>query len=346
MRILVTGYLGYLGSVVVPLLLEHGHDVVGFDSGLFQACRFYPPDYSIPALKRDIRDLNADDLYRFDAVVHLAGLSNDPLGDLNPKATYEINYAAAVRLASLAKYAGVSRFIFSSTCAVYAGTPKRYVTENSVLQPLTTFALAKMRAEADIARLADEQFTPVYLRKPIMYGVSPYLRTDTVVNNLVAWGAVTGRILVKSDGTSWRPLMHVEDVARAFTAALHAPQESVHNQVINICRTEDNYQVLQLAEAVRSYLPQARIEYVFDAPQDLRTYRVDGSKLASILPEFAPQWTLQQGIEQLYEAYRYTRLTLEDFEGARFKRVAYLKQMLSLGQLDTSLRWQRAEAQV
>jgi nucleoside-diphosphate-sugar epimerase len=344
MRVLVTGHLGYLGSVLVPLLLDEGHEVVGLDSGLFRACRFTTPDYEVPTIRRDIRDVRADDLYGFDAVLHLAGLSNDPLGDINPKVTYDINYTAAVQLASLAKYANVRRFVLSSTCAVYGSTNKRYVLENSALHPLTTFALAKMRAETDIARLADAQFTPVYLRKPIMYGISPYHRTDTSVNNLVAWAAVTGRVLVKSDGQSWRPVMHVEDVARAFIAALYAPTRLVDNQAINVCRTEENYQVRTLAEIVQRTLPHTRIEYVTDAPHDVRSYRVDGSKLANLMPTFMPEWTLEQGIVQLYEAYQIMKLKLDDFEGARYKRVAYLKQLLAAGEIDNNLRLQHARA--
>ncbi len=339
MRILVTGYLGYLGSVLVPMLLDAGYDVVGFDNELFKDCAYYPFEIDFPTFKRDVRDIQLADLHGFDAVVHLAGLSNDPLGDLNPKVTYEINYTAAVRLASLAKYAEVPRFVFSSSCAVYGSATARYVDENSALNPLTTFAQAKRRAEHDISRLADADFSPVFLRKPTMYGLSPYHRTDTALNNLVAWGATTGRIIVKSEGSAWRPYLHVEDVAQAFLLALDAPADDVHNEVFNVVKTEDNYQVRSLAALVAEVVPHARVEVVTEALHDARSYRVDGSKIARHLPQFQPRWTAEQGIAQLFEAYHDRLLTLDDFEGPRYKRVAYLKSLLSSGRVDEKLRW-------
>jgi nucleoside-diphosphate-sugar epimerase len=322
------------------MLLEEGHTVFGIDSELFRRCYYFKPQFEIPKLKRDIRDIELDDLYGFDAVIHLAGLSNDPMGDLNPKVTYDINYSAAVRLASLAKFADIPRFLFSSSCAVYGSSTKRFVNDTSPLQPLTTFALAKMRAEHDIALLADDAFSPVFLRKPTMYGISPYHRTDTAINNLVAWATAKGRVFVKSDGTSWRPFMHVEDVARAFLAALYVDAFSVQNQALNICRTDDNYQIGAIAEIIQDTLPDTRIEYAPDPPPDTRSYRVEGSKIATLLPNWQPRWSVQAGILQLHDAYEDRRIAVEDFEGARFKRVAYLKHLLSHRRLDESLRWQ------
>jgi nucleoside-diphosphate-sugar epimerase len=244
-----------------------------------------------------------------------------------------------VRLASLAKFAEVPRFLFSSSCAVYGSASSRYVDENAPLHPLTTFAQAKMRAEHDISRLADADFAPIFLRKPTMYGLSPYHRTDTALNNLVAWGATTGRIVVKSEGSAWRPYLHVEDVARAFLLALNAPTHDIHNQVFNVVKTEDNYQVRTLAALVADVVPRARVEVVTDALQDVRSYRVDGSKIMRHLPMFEPRWTPEQGIAQLFEAYHDRLLKLDDFEGPRYKRVAYLKSLLASGRVDEGLRW-------
>jgi nucleoside-diphosphate-sugar epimerase len=344
MRILVTGYLGYLGSVLVPMLLDEGHTVFGIDSELFKRCVFYKPPFDIPNVKRDIRDVELDDLYGFDAVIHLAGLSNDPLGDLSHRATYDINYSAAVRLASLAKFADVPRFLFSSTCAVYGTTARRFVNEDSQLQPLTVFATAKMRAERDISLLADSYFTPVFLRKPTMYGMSPYHRTDSALNNMVAWATAKGQVLLKSDGNSWRPYIHVEDVARAFLAALNAPAKWVHNHALNVCTTNDNYQTVTVAQMVQSYIPNTRIEYADHAQPDARSYRVDGSKIAATLPEWQPSWTLEDGIRQLHAAYEDKGLGLEDFEGARYKRVSYMKHLITSKRVDETFRW--AEKQV
>jgi nucleoside-diphosphate-sugar epimerase len=338
MRLLVTGHLGYFGSVLTPLLVEAGHTVFGIDSELFKRCNFYLPTVDVPSLKNDIRDIQPEDIYGFDAIIHLASLSNDPLGDLNPRTTYEINYTAAVRLASLAKYAEIPRFIMSSSVAVYGTSIKRFVNESSPAQPQTTFALAKRRAEIDISKLADDYFTPVFLRKPTLFGMSPFHRTDSVVNNLVAWATDKGICYLKTDGTSWRPVMHVEDAARAFVAAVSAPTHIVHNQTYNLCRTEDNYTVLSLAEHVQNVIPEAHIDFAQGAQRDPRSYRVEGSKLAN-LPGWKPRWTLEDGIRQLYAAYRERGIKIEEYEGARFKRVAYVKQLIAGERLDASLRW-------
>ncbi len=343
MRILVTGHLGYLGSVLTPILLDLGHSVFGIDSELFKRCSFSTPKVDVPSLKRDIRDVQPEDLYGFDAVIHLASLSNDPLGDLNPRATYEINYTAAVRLASLAKYAEVPRFIMSSSVAVYGTSIKRFLNESSPTQPQTTFALAKRRAEIDISRLAGDAFTPVFLRKPTLYGLSPYHRTDSVINNLVAWATDKGICYLKTDGTSWRPVMHVEDAARAFVAAVTAGTHVVHDQVFNVCRTEDNYTVLSLAERILGLIPESHIEFAQGAQRDMRSYRVEGSKIAG-LTGWQPRWTLDEGIMQLHHAYRERGIRIEEYEGARFKRVAFVKQLIATDRLDGSLRWSARQA--
>ncbi|MCL4251269.1 MAG: NAD(P)-dependent oxidoreductase [Anaerolineae bacterium] len=346
MRILVTGYLGYLGSVLVPLLIDAGHDVTGLDSELFKACALYQLPFSIPHISRDIRDVTSDDLAGYDAIIHLAGLSNDPLGDLNPRVTYDINYTAAVRLASLAKYAETPRFLLSSSCAVYGASNKRFVTERSPVRPLSTFAVAKLRAENDIARLADRSFAPTFLRKPPLYGIAPYHRTDTAVNNMVAWAAYNGRVILKTDGESWRPYLHVEDVASAFLAALHAPIRAVHNQILNVVKTEDNFQAREIAARIEQVIEGVRTEQIANPPHDARSYRVDGYQITQALPGWRPLWTLDQGIRQIYEACRASELKLEDFEGARFKRVAYLKHLMTAGRVTDDLRWVDASVRV
>jgi nucleoside-diphosphate-sugar epimerase len=336
MHILVTGYQGYLGSTLVPLLLTNGHHVTGLDNHLFRRTNFSSAQFEIPILDRDIRHVELADLHGFDAVIHLAGLAGDPLCELNPQATQDVNYTAAVRLASLAKYAGIERFVFSSTCAVYGNSPTRFVNEESLPNPLSNFAHTKLRAERDIACLADASFSPVFLRKPSMYGFSPFMRTDVVLNNLVAWAAITGRVTLKSDGLGWRPLMHVQDVAQAFAVAVTAPARHVHNQIFNVCVTEENYQVNTLARKVQLAFDGARIEYITNSPRDPRSYRVDGRKIAAALPEFTPLWTLDQGIEELRIAYAQRQMTLEDFEGTRYKRVAHVKALLTKGLIDNA----------
>lgn len=340
MRVLVTGHLGYIGTVMVPMLIAEAHEVVGLDSDLFERCTFGDGIQNIPELKKDIRDVEVSDLDGFDAVIHLAGLSNDPLGDLNPELTYEINHAASVRLASLAKEAGVTRFIFSSSCSNYGAGGENFLNEESQFNPVTPYGISKVRVEQDVAKLADSNFSPTFLRNATAYGVSPRLRFDLVLNNLVAWAFTTGRVYIKSDGTPWRPIVHIEDISRAFIAVLHAPREVVHNQAFNVGRNEDNYRIRELAEIVEETVPGCSIEYAKDAGPDKRCYRVDCSKIVRTLPEFKPQWNARKGAQELYAAYQNVGLTLEDFEGARYKRIAHIQQLLSSDRLDETLRWQ------
>jgi nucleoside-diphosphate-sugar epimerase len=343
MRILVTGHKGYIGMVMVPMLIEKGHEIVGLDSDLYQQCTFGDEDgiQNVPALKKDIRDVEPADLDGFDTVIHLAGLSNDPLGDLNPELTLEINHAASVRLARLAKEAGVTRFIFSSSCSNYGAAGQDLVNEESELNPVTPYGISKVRVEEDVMKLAGANFSPTFPRNATAYGVSPRLRFDLVLNNLVAWAFTTGRVHLKSDGMAWRPIAHIEDIARAFIAILHAPCELVSNLVVNVGRTEENYRVRELAEIVGQTVPGSQIEYAGGASADKRCYRVDCSKLAKTLPEFKPQWNARRGAEELYAAFQKVGLTLEDFEGPRYKRVAHIKHLLSTGRLDQTLRWRK-----
>jgi len=342
MRILVTGHKGYIGTVMVPMLLGAGHDVVGLDSDLFQECTFSPGIHDVPELRLDLRDVQRTHLDGFDAVIHLAALSNDPLSDLNPAITYAINHAASVRLARLAKEAGVPRFIYSSSCSSYGTAGDSFVDETAELRPITAYAISKVRVEQDVMALANDAFSPTFLRNATAYGVSPRLRFDLVLNNLVAWAFAKGRVHIKSDGTPWRPIVHIEDISRAFMAVLAAPREVVHNQALNVGQTEENYRVRQLAEIVQDVVPGSSIEYATDGGPDPRCYRVDFGKIFRLLPEFKPQWNARGGAEELYAAYKSMGLVLEDCEGPRFKRIDHLKRLLATGRVDEVLRWKAA----
>jgi nucleoside-diphosphate-sugar epimerase len=341
MRILVTGHKGYIGTVMVPMLLNKGYEVVGLDSDLYQRSTFGDGIVEIPELKKDIRDVELKDVEGFEAVLHLAGLSNDPLGNLNPNLTHEINHLASVELAKLAKQAGVSRFIFSSSCSNYGAGGADWLNEESAFNPVTPYGVSKVKVEQDVSQLADDNFSPTFLRNATAYGVSPRLRFDLVLNNLVAWALTTGLIYIKSDGTPWRPIVHIEDISRAFIAVLEAPRESIHNEAFNIGRNEDNYQIRDLAEIVKETVPNCKIEYAPDAGPDKRCYRVDCSKVAQTLPNFQPQWNARKGAVELYEAYQKIGLTLEEFEGPKYQRIAHIKYLLSSGKLDENLRWQQ-----
>lgn len=339
MQILVTGHNGYIGAVLVPFLKAAGHDVVGLDSYFFEQCTFGAPAPEIPNLRKDIRDVQAADLKGFGAVIHLAGLSNDPLGDLHPALTYEINHTASVRLATLAKQVGVKRFIFSSSCSTYGAAGEEMVTEDAPLEPVTPYGRSKVLVEQDVAKLADASFSPTFLRNATAYGFSPQLRFDLVVNNLVAWAFTTGKVHLKSDGTAWRPLVHVEDICRAFVAALQAPRPKVHNQIFNVGLDEENYRVLEVAKIVKETVPESELEFTPKAAKDSRCYKVGCSKIKRVLPDFKPQWDVRKGAKQLYDAYSKIGLRLEEFEGIRFRRLSHVKHLLSTGKLDASLRW-------
>ena len=344
MRVLLTGHDGYIGHVLLPMLLERGHHVTGLDSFLYEDCGFAAEEAPPGALlRKDVREVELEDLCGLDAVLHLAGISNDPLGDLKPAATYAINHEASVRLARLAKEAGVARYVFSSSCSNYGAAGNDFLDETAGFNPVTPYAESKVWVERDVAKLADDSFSPTFLRSATAFGVSPRLRGDLVVNNLVGYACTTGDVLIKSDGMPWRPLVHIEDIARAFVAVLEAPRDLVHNEAFNVGMTSENYRVREVAAMVAQTVPGSRVTYAGDASPDARNYRVNCEKIRSRLPAFEPRWTVRMGIEQVYDAFCHHGTSAEEFLSSQFIRLKRVRELQTAGALDEMLRWRVAK---
>ena len=341
MRILVTGHNGYIGTVLTPMLMKKGHQVVGIDANIFKRCTFIDEVPEVPSISKDIRDIEQRDVEGFGAVIHLASLSNDPLGGYRPKLCESINHWATVRLAVMAKAAGVKRFLFASSYHGYSAGGEGFLDEQAHLTPVAAYGLAKVRVERDLSRLADGGFSPVYLRTGLAYGLSPRIRFDTSVNNLAARACVTGRIILPNKGDQWRSFVHVEDIARAYVASIEAPRYRIHNEPFNVGLTAENYRMRDIAVAIQTIVPFCTIEGSTTGSSQSFSYRLDCNKVARKLPEFKPQWTIGKGINQLYRGFDGVRLTLADLESSRFGRVAHVKKLIAEKQLDKNLRWMK-----
>lgn len=335
-KVLVTGNLGYIGRVMSPMLRRAGFHVTGLDTGWFAGSTFGRQESQAPTKRKDLREIEREDLTGFDAIVHLAGICNDPMGDLNPQVTMEVNYFASLRLAEIAREAGVRRFVFSSSCSIYGGSGEEMLDESAPVMPLTVYARSKTLLEDELSKLAGDSFCPVYLRNATAYGASPGLRLDLVLNDFVASAVLNGRILIKSDGTPWRPIVHIQDISSAFIDALRAPEEPIFKQAFNVGSTSENYRISDLAQIVSEVVPGCTIEYAPGGGPDQRCYRVNCDKIRRALPRFRTRWTARRGAEQLYEAYQ--RNPLNAGQLSSFSRLAEIRRQIAAGSLDEDLR--------
>lgn len=339
MRVVVTGNDGYIGTVLVPLFQAAGHHVVGLDSGLFRGCGLgQEPVAPDEQLWMDVRDVTPETFVGVDAVVHLAAISNDPMGDLNPDVTFDINHRATVHVARCAKEAGVPRFAFSSSCSTYGAAGDAALTEAAEFNPVTAYGESKVLAEADVSELADDSFSPTFLRNSTAYGLSPRVRGDLVVNNLTGYAVATGQVRIMSDGTPWRPLVHIEDISRAFLAIVEADRDVVHNRAFNVGRNEENYRVREVAEIVGDAVAGAVVTLSDSASPDKRNYRVDCSLIARELPAFRPTWTVAKAVAELRDAFEAAELTEDMLAGPGLTRIAHLKNRMVAGEVDDCLR--------
>lgn len=339
MKVLVTGHQGYIGSVLCSLLREHGHSVLGLDTGYFEGCDFIEGPMTVASIRRDVRDLRPADLEGIDAVIHLAALSNDPMGQLDPQLTDAINHQGSVQLAQLARAAGAQRFIFSSSCSMYGVGNGEALAEEAPFHPVSAYARSKVDAEHGIAALASDSFSPVFLRNATAYGVSPRMRVDLVLSNLVGWALTTGEIRILSDGSPWRPLAHIRDISAAMIAALTAPRAAVHNQAFNVGRDADNYQVRDIARIVQATVPGSTVVYAGSGEPDRRSYRVDFTKIRRQLPGFSPAWDVERGAAEAYDAFRRAQFDLAQFQSRQYTRLKQLSYLRDGGYLGADLRW-------
>jgi len=338
MNVLVTGANGYIGSILTPLLRSAGHAVVGIANDLFAGCSLVPYQPDPRSVSMDVRDIKVTDLQGFEAVVHLAAISNDPIGDLNPECTYEINHEATVRVAQLAKEAGIERFLFASSCSLYGAAGESVLGETAAFNPVTPYGESKVLAERDVSGLADERFSPTFLRHGTAYGLSPRLRGDVVLNNLVGFACTTGEVRMQSDGSPWRPMVHVRDIAAAFIAVLGAPRHAVHNQAFNVGRADGNYQIRDLAQIVEQVVPGSRLTLASNAAPDPRSYRVSFDKMRQRVPAFHPSWTAEAGAVEMRDAIRAASVSVDAFTSSRFVRIKRIKELLNDGAIDSRLR--------